>query len=65
LERVVETLPDFAPAFLGLGLTYEKLGMYDQALTMLGKSIELNPDDFAAQQSYARVQATVNGQNIQ
>lgn len=65
LERVAETLPDFAPAFLGLGLTYEKLGMYDQALTALGKSIELNPNDFAAQQSYARVQATVNGQNIQ
>ncbi len=65
LERATQTLPDFAPAFLGLGLTYEKLEMYDQALVALGKSIELNPNDFAAQQSYAHVQATVNGQNIQ
>ncbi len=65
LERAAETLTDFAPAYLGLGLTYEKLGLYDKALTALSRGIELNPNDFAIQQSYARVQATLNGQNIQ
>lgn len=65
LERATQTLSDFAPAFTGLGLTYEKLGMYDQALIVLGQSIELTPNDFTAQQAYARVQATISGQNIQ
>ncbi len=65
LEAATEALPDFAPAFLGLGLTYEKIDMQYEALQTLERAIELNPNDFAAQQAYARIQAVIDGQNIQ
>jgi len=65
LEAATEALPDFAPAFLGLGLAYEKIDMPYEALQALEQAIELNPNDFAAQQAYARIQAALDGQNIQ
>ncbi len=65
LEHATKTLPEFSPAFLGLGLTYEKLGNLNAALQALKQAIALNPNDFAAQQAYGRIQATLNGQNIQ
>lgn len=57
LEHATQALPGFAPAFLGLGLTYEQLGDLDAALAALQHAIETDPQDFAAQQALGRVQA--------
>ena len=62
LERATDALPDFAPAFLGLGLTYEKMGNLDAALTAIQRALELNPGDFAAQQALGRIQAAIDAQ---
>ncbi len=59
LEYATETLPNFAPAFLGLSLTYEKLNQLEAALTSIERALELKPDDFAAQQTFGRIQATM------
>ena len=48
LERAATALPDFAPAFLGLGLTYEQLGELEAALMAIERGLAINPDDFAA-----------------
>ena len=60
LEYATQALPDFAPAFLGLGLTYEKLGDMKAAQTAIEKSIQLDKNNFAAQQALGRIQATLN-----
>lgn len=60
LEHATQALPDFAPAFLGLSLTYEQLGQFEAALTAVQRTLELAPDDFAAQQTFGRLQATMN-----
>ncbi len=60
LEHATEALPDFAPAFLGMGLTYEKLGESEAALGAIQRAIDLNPSDFAAQQALGRIQAAIN-----
>ncbi len=57
LEKATKSRPDFGLAFLGLGLTYEKLGKWDEALTAVQRALELNPDDMAAQQAQGRIQA--------
>jgi tetratricopeptide (TPR) repeat protein len=57
LERATEALPEFAPAFLGLGLTYENLGDLPRALSAIQRALELDPGDFAAQQAFGRIQA--------
>ncbi|MCP4540194.1 MAG: tetratricopeptide repeat protein [Chloroflexi bacterium] len=64
LEHATEALPDFAPAFLGMGLTYEKLDKMESALGAIQQAIELNPDDFAAQQALGRIQAAMDS-NVQ
>jgi tetratricopeptide (TPR) repeat protein len=63
LEQATTSLPDFAPAFLGLGLTYERLGRLDEALAAIQRVIDLDPGDFAAQQTLGRLQAALNSQN--
>ena len=60
LERATETLPDFAPAFLGIGLTYECLGQLEAAWPAVQRTLELEPDDFAAQQALGRIQTALN-----
>ncbi len=60
LEYTTEALPDFSPAFLGLSLTYEKLNQLEAALSTIERALELNPDDFAAQQTFGRIQATMS-----
>ena len=60
LENATEALPDFGPAFLGMGLTYEQLGEPEAALGAIQQALELNPSDFAAQQALGRIQATMN-----
>ena len=57
LERATEALPEFAPAFLGLGLTSENLGNLPRALTAIQQALALDPGDFAAQQAFGRIQA--------
>ena len=63
LERATEALPDFGPAFLGLGLAYEHLGNLPQALWAVERALELDPGDFAAQQAHGRIQAAQETQN--
>ncbi len=60
LEQATQALPDFAPAFLGLGMTYEKMGNLEAALAAIERALELNPGDFAAQQAQGRIQAAMN-----
>ncbi len=60
LEQATEALPDFAPAFLGIGLTNECLGQPEAALPAIRRTLELEPDDFAAQQAFGRIQAVLN-----
>lgn len=56
LEEAVAALPDFTPALLGLGLTYEKQGNFTAALTTVEQVLELDPNNFAAQQVHQRIQ---------
>ncbi|RME45350.1 MAG: tetratricopeptide repeat protein [Caldilineae bacterium] len=62
LEYATNALPDFAPAFLGLALTYEKLGQPQAALQAVDRALDLDPTDFAAQQAYGRLQSILNPQ---
>jgi tetratricopeptide (TPR) repeat protein len=54
LESVVATAPDFAEAYLGLGLAYEKEGQLDKAISSYEKALRLKPDLWLAQ---AKLQA--------
>jgi tetratricopeptide (TPR) repeat protein len=63
LELAIGALPDFAPVHVGLGLTYEKLGQLEAALTLIERALVLNPGDFVAQQAMGRIQNTLNSQN--
>jgi tetratricopeptide (TPR) repeat protein len=63
LGQATKALPDFGPAFLGLGLTYEQLGRLAEALAATQRAIELDPGDFAAQQAAGRIQTTLDSQN--
>lgn len=62
LESVTAVQPDFAPAFLGLGLVYEKLGDLPAAQTSLQRALELDPESFLANHSLGRVQQSLSGQ---
>jgi tetratricopeptide (TPR) repeat protein len=57
LEAATQALPEFAPAFLGLGLTYEKTGQLEAAEAAIVRALELDPHDFAAQQALGRIQS--------
>ena len=63
LERAAEALPDFAPAFLGLGLAYEHAGNLPRALSAIERALELDPGDYAAQQALGRITAAQNTQD--
>ncbi|MFQ5400928.1 MAG: tetratricopeptide repeat protein [Anaerolineae bacterium] len=56
LEEAAASLPDFAPVFVGLGLTYEQLGDLSLAETQLLHALEIQPDDFLANHALGRVQ---------
>lgn len=62
LEYAVDALPEFAPAFLGLGLTLEKLDQPEVALKAIQRAIELDPNNFAAQQAHGRLQTVIQPQ---
>ncbi len=59
LEAATQALPDFTPAFVGLAMTYERLGDLPAALQAAEHALTLSPDDFAAQQTYGRIQAAL------
>jgi tetratricopeptide (TPR) repeat protein len=63
LESATGNLPDFVPALLGLGLTYEQLGQLDAAQTFLQRAVALEPDNFLATHALGREQhlLTENG----
>jgi tetratricopeptide (TPR) repeat protein len=63
LENASEALPDFAPAFLGVGLAYERTGRLEAASAAIQRALELNPDDFAAQQASGRIETALSQGN--
>ncbi len=62
LETAVAALPQFAPAFLGLGITYEQLGLLTDAENYLTHALALDPDNFLASHALGRVQHVLAGQ---
>jgi tetratricopeptide (TPR) repeat protein len=62
LEYAAQVLPDYAPVFLGLALTYEQLGLLESALISVTHALELDSTDFAAQQTLGRLQAAIAAQ---
>ncbi|MBU0704859.1 MAG: tetratricopeptide repeat protein [Chloroflexi bacterium] len=63
LKYATQALPDFAPAFLGLGLMYEQMGELDQALTAVQRALKLDHNNFVAQQALGRIQAAMGVQD--
>jgi protein O-GlcNAc transferase len=59
LTFAVEALPEFVHAFLGLGLTYERVGELQAALTAVQRAVDLDPNDLAARQALGRIQAAI------
>lgn len=55
LENVIAKDANFAPAYIGLGLTYEQLGNLEKAKQYADAAIKLAPDSFAAQQLQGRL----------
>ena len=64
LERATEALPDFSPAFLGLGLAYENGGNLELALAAIQRALELDPGDFAAQHALGRIQSMTGNPEV-
>ncbi len=56
LESAVNNIPDFAPAYLGLGLVLEELAEYEAAQSYLEHVLELDPGNFMARHALGRVQ---------
>jgi tetratricopeptide (TPR) repeat protein len=63
LEEATEVLPEFGPAYLGLGLTYEKMGQLEAALEAVQHALDQDANDFVAQQAYGRIQSTLQAGN--
>jgi tetratricopeptide (TPR) repeat protein len=50
-EEAVQTDPDYAPAYLGLGKTYEKLGLKQKALDSYKQYLDLLPSAKQAEEA--------------
>ena len=59
LEKAALGLPNYAPAFIGLGITYEELGDLQSAKTNLEHAVQIDPNNFTAIQALGRVQAAI------
>jgi len=57
LEQAAANLPEYAPAFVGLALTYEKLGDLTKAKTAVETALILDPNNFMAQQLAGRIES--------
>ena len=62
LTFAVEALPEFVPGYLGLGLTYERLGDLQAALTAIQRAVALDPNDLAARQALGRILAATGAE---
>jgi len=60
LKRTVQSLPGFAPGFLGLGLTLEQLGDLDEAEINLQRALDLDHGNYMATHALGRVQQANN-----
>ncbi len=58
LELSQPELSEFAPLYLGLGLTYEKLGDLQAAISSAQRALQLDPKNFAANNLLNRLQTT-------
>lgn len=56
LEKAVQELPDYAPAFIGLGLACEELGDLLSAEVNFQRALQIDPNNFTALQALGRVQ---------
>ena len=63
LEQATAELPDFAPAYVGLALAYEKRGQLEKAKRAAQWALDLTPDDFVAQTVIARIEQTMGAQD--
>lgn len=59
LQTVVQKQPDFAPAWLGLGLVQERLGDLQAAQQSLQQAQVLDPDNFVISSSLARLEGSL------
>lgn len=57
LENAVKGLSDFAPVFIGLGLTYEELGDLQSAKANLEYALQIDPNNYTASQALGRVES--------
>ncbi len=62
LEVATYNLPEFAPAWLGLGLTYEQLGELSAAQRSLDKALNIDSNSFLAANALGRIERTLNEQ---
>ncbi len=60
LLKAIDILPEFVPALLGLGLTYEKMGNLSAAQEVLQQAVSIDPHDLASRQALGRVEASLN-----
>ena len=44
-KKLIDTYPDYIEGYLGLGHTYERLSLYDEAIEAVQKAIDINPTD--------------------
>lgn len=63
LESTSTSLPGFAPAALGLGLTYEQLGDLEAAEASLMRALEADSNNFMANHALSRVQLSLQEKN--
>lgn len=61
LQTVVKALPKLGEAYLGLGMSQEKLGRKDEAVKNYQKALELDPTDRAAKQGLGRLTTGTSG----
>jgi tetratricopeptide (TPR) repeat protein len=62
LEQATQILPDFGPAYVGLGLVLEELGELDAAKAALEHALILEPESFLAVNSLQRIQLLLGSQ---
>ncbi|MFQ5421405.1 MAG: tetratricopeptide repeat protein, partial [Anaerolineae bacterium] len=56
LQSATESLTDFAPAYVGLGLALEQLGDYQGAAASLEQALAIDPENFMASNALGRIQ---------